>query len=196
MHEAETSKWIMATFVFLVQLLFIGTLIVPAYTQIERCNLLLNATAGNFTVTVTPEAYQANTTYLVKISDNRNLTDSNNVTKYLLQALSPQNVSMGEWKVADRGNCSSTDTAILNATQKAANWTSPDSNISSVEIRAYIIFTDKSAKFKTVTLKKESETTTAPPTTTPNSISMVQSSSFFIAVIQLPLLLVTSKLLS
>ncbi|KFO10236.1 hypothetical protein N312_02826, partial [Balearica regulorum gibbericeps] len=54
---------------------------------------------------------------------------------YLLQALSPQNVSMGEWKVVDRDNCSSTDTAILNVTQKAANWTSPDSNISSVEIR-------------------------------------------------------------
>ncbi|KFP48502.1 hypothetical protein N323_10626, partial [Cathartes aura] len=71
----------------------------------------------------------------VTISDNRNLTDSKNVTEYVLQALSPQNVSMGEWKVVNKENCSSIDTAILNATQKAANWTSPDSNISSVEIR-------------------------------------------------------------
>ncbi|KFV56390.1 hypothetical protein N341_08077, partial [Tyto alba] len=71
----------------------------------------------------------------VTISDNRNITDSKNVTKYLLQALSPQNVSMGEWKVVNRENCSSIDTAVLNATQKAANWMSPDSNISSVEIR-------------------------------------------------------------
>ncbi|KFV52899.1 hypothetical protein N328_01113, partial [Gavia stellata] len=71
----------------------------------------------------------------VTISDIRNFTDSKNVTKYLLQALSPQNVSVGEWKMVDTENCSSIDTAILNATQKAANWTSPDSNISSVEIR-------------------------------------------------------------
>ncbi|KFZ58367.1 hypothetical protein N321_01492, partial [Antrostomus carolinensis] len=71
----------------------------------------------------------------VTISDNRNLTDNKNVTQYLLQALSPQNVSIGDWKVADRDNCSSIDTAILNATQNTANWTSPDSNIPSVEIR-------------------------------------------------------------
>ncbi|KAF1406846.1 hypothetical protein FQV23_0004614, partial [Spheniscus humboldti] len=67
----------------------------------------------------------------VTISDKRNLTDSKNVTEYLLQALSPQNVSMGEWKMVD----GSIDTAILNATQKAAHWTPPDSNISSMEIR-------------------------------------------------------------
>ncbi|KFR05176.1 hypothetical protein Y956_12613, partial [Nipponia nippon] len=71
----------------------------------------------------------------VTISDNRNLTDSKNVPKYLLQALSPQNVSVGEWNGADSINCSSIYTATLDATQKAANWTSPDSNISSVEIR-------------------------------------------------------------
>ncbi|KFV94721.1 hypothetical protein N327_11711, partial [Fulmarus glacialis] len=71
----------------------------------------------------------------VTISDNRNLTDSKNVTEYLLQALSPQNVSIGEWKMVLRDNCGSIDTAILNATHKEANWTSPDSNISSVEIR-------------------------------------------------------------
>ncbi|KFQ75249.1 hypothetical protein N337_10620, partial [Phoenicopterus ruber ruber] len=71
----------------------------------------------------------------VTISDNRNLTHSKNVTEYLLQALSPQNISRGEWNGLERDNCSSIDTGILNATQKAANWTSPDSNISSVEIR-------------------------------------------------------------
>lgn len=64
--EAETSKGIMAAFLFLVQLLFIGTLIVPAYTQTERCDWLLNATASNFTVSTSPTAYQANTTYLGK----------------------------------------------------------------------------------------------------------------------------------
>ncbi|KAM9519543.1 uncharacterized protein ACIB01_017281 [Guaruba guarouba] len=186
----------MATFLFLVQLLFIGTLIVPAYTQ--SCDLLQNATASNFTVTVTPGTYHANTSYLVTISDNTNLTDSNNVTKYLLQAFSPQNLSVGVWNVADMDNCSSIDTAVLNATQKTANWTSPNSKVSSVEIRAYIIFTDKSVEFKTVMLNRESESITAQPVTnsTFNSVSMVQSSSFFIAVTQLPLLLVTSKLLS
>ncbi|KFP65226.1 hypothetical protein N322_07828, partial [Cariama cristata] len=70
----------------------------------------------------------------VTISDNRNLTDGN-VTQYLLQALSPQNVSLGKWQVEKTDNCSSIDTAALNDTHKAANWTSPDSNISSVEIR-------------------------------------------------------------
>ncbi|KAM6370533.1 uncharacterized protein J5M81_013517 [Pluvialis apricaria] len=185
----------MATFLFLVQLLFIGTLIVPAYTDTEKCTLLQNATASNFSVTVMPEAYKANTTYLVTIRDDRNYNDSKNVTEYLLQALSPQNYSIGEWDAVYKENCSFIDTAILNTTQ-ATNWTSPDGNISSVVIRVYIAFTDKSVEFKTVTLNKEPETTTAPPTTTPNSVSMVQSSSFFIAVVQLPLLLVTSKLLS
>lgn len=71
MHEAETSKRIMATFLFLVQLLFIGTLIVPAYTDTERCRLLPNATAGNFTVTVKPDAYKESTIYLGKQSLSR-----------------------------------------------------------------------------------------------------------------------------
>ncbi|KFQ29475.1 hypothetical protein N332_05281, partial [Mesitornis unicolor] len=71
----------------------------------------------------------------VTVSDNINLTDSKNVTQYLLQALSPQNVSVGEWKEAESDTCSSIDTAILNATQNTANWTSPDGNISSVTIR-------------------------------------------------------------
>ncbi|KFO94327.1 hypothetical protein N320_09579, partial [Buceros rhinoceros silvestris] len=54
---------------------------------------------------------------------------------YLLQALSPQNVSVGEWKVEKKGNCSSIETAILTDPQTTANWTSPNSNVSSVEIR-------------------------------------------------------------
>ncbi|XP_055584648.1 uncharacterized protein LOC129737532 [Falco cherrug] len=183
----------MATFLFLVQLLFIGTLISPEYAQGEGCDLPLNATASNFSVLVTPAAYRANTTYLVTVNDNRNLTDGKNVTKYLLQALSPQNVSTGQWKVTSRDNCSS---AILNATQTSAKWTSPANNLSSVKIRAYILFSDKSAQFSTVTLTEGSGSSTAPPTTTPNSVSMVQSSSFFLSLLQLPLLLLTSNLLS
>lgn len=152
---------------------------------------------------MTPEAYKANTTYQVTISNDRNHTDSGDVTEYLLQALSPQNDSIGEWKVNYTENCSSIDTAVLSATQNAINWTSPPSNITSAEIRVYIVFTNNSVEFKTVILNKVSETTTASPTTTeqrptttPNSVSTVQSSSFFIAVIQLLLILVTSKLLS
>ncbi|KFQ57507.1 hypothetical protein N334_03542, partial [Pelecanus crispus] len=72
----------------------------------------------------------------VTVSDSRNLNDSNNVTEYLLQALSPQNVSKGQWKGVKTENCHSIDTAILNATQKKAHWISPDSNnIYSMEIR-------------------------------------------------------------
>ncbi|KFQ26966.1 hypothetical protein N331_11643, partial [Merops nubicus] len=54
---------------------------------------------------------------------------------YLLQALSLKNASIGEWNMVETQNCSSVDMAVLPATQKAANWTSPESNISSVEIR-------------------------------------------------------------
>ncbi|KFZ54613.1 hypothetical protein N338_07328, partial [Podiceps cristatus] len=71
----------------------------------------------------------------VTIRDNKNHTDSKNVSEYFLQALSPQNVSMGEWKGTNSVDCNSISTAILTASQTAANWTSPDSNISSVEIR-------------------------------------------------------------
>lgn len=58
----------MAAFLLLVQLLFMGTLIIPAHTQKEEggCDLLPKATASNVTVQVTPAAYQANTTYTGK----------------------------------------------------------------------------------------------------------------------------------
>ncbi|KFO99786.1 hypothetical protein N300_14315, partial [Calypte anna] len=71
----------------------------------------------------------------VTINGNRNFTDSKNVSRYFLQALTPANQSVGDWEVIEKENCSSIVTAILNATQTAANWTSPVSNISSVEIR-------------------------------------------------------------
>ncbi|KFP26695.1 hypothetical protein N325_07373, partial [Colius striatus] len=71
----------------------------------------------------------------VTIRDNGNLTGSKNVTGYLLQALSPQNVSLGEWKAVTKENCTSIETAVLNGTQEAASWTSPDTNASSVTIR-------------------------------------------------------------
>ncbi|KAM6312684.1 uncharacterized protein O3Q21_010522 [Podargus strigoides] len=190
----------MATFLILVQLLFIGTLIIPGHTQTAqpgKCYLLQNATAGNFSVDAVPPTYQPNTTFVVTITHNITLILDKDVSHYLLQALTPQNVSVGEWKDVEMENCSSIDTPILNNTQRVATWISPNNNnISSVQIRAYIAFSDNSTLFSTVTLSKEPETTKAPPTTTPNSVSMVQSSSFFIAVVQVPLLLVTGKLLS
>ncbi|KFP81116.1 hypothetical protein N310_03663, partial [Acanthisitta chloris] len=71
----------------------------------------------------------------VTIMDGRNHTDnSTRAQKYLLQALSQQNYSVGEWKEVTTENCSVT-TAVLDGTQNAANWTSPYSNISSVQIR-------------------------------------------------------------
>ncbi|OXB70427.1 UNVERIFIED_CONTAM: hypothetical protein H355_007654 [Colinus virginianus] len=180
---------------FLLQFLFLGTVLVPVYLQMEGCDSLQNATAGNFSVTVTPETYMANTSYQVTISDSRNHTTEGTTTKYLLQALSSTSTTVGEWKGVEIQNCSDVETAVINATQEAtANWTSPGHNISSVEIRAYIIFDNSSAEFKTVNLQEapETEPTTA---TTPSSVSAVQS-SFFIAITQLLLLLATSKLLS
>ncbi|OXB59025.1 hypothetical protein ASZ78_007653 [Callipepla squamata] len=162
----------------------------------EGCDSLQNATAGNFSVTVTPETYMANTSYQVTISDGRNHTAEGTATKYLFQALSSASTTVGEWKGVEIQNCSDVETAVLNATQEAtANWTSPGHNISSVEIRAYIIFDSSSAEFKTVNLQEAPETEPTTATTTPNSVSAVQS-SFFIAITQLLLLLTTSKLLS
>ncbi|KFV09081.1 hypothetical protein N339_00929, partial [Pterocles gutturalis] len=54
---------------------------------------------------------------------------------YLLQAVSPEENSTGEWQGIDITSCSSIDTAKLSTTEKEANWTSPGTNISSVEIR-------------------------------------------------------------
>nr|XP_025961657.1 uncharacterized protein LOC112986549 [Dromaius novaehollandiae] len=194
---AEPSKGIMAAFLSTLQLLFLGTLIVPAYLQTERCNLLSSATAGNFSVSVVPDTYEANTTYAVEVSDSRNLTDSKSVTAVLLQALSSQNVSVGEWKDTDLENCSSITTAVVNAMNVTVNWTSPSSSISSVEIRVYTLFSDNSTEFNSVTLSEKAvNTTTASTITTPNSISAVQSSTIFVAIVQAVLLFVTSKLLS
>ncbi|XP_032565607.1 placenta-expressed transcript 1 protein-like isoform X2 [Chiroxiphia lanceolata] len=188
----------MATSLLLAQLLLLGTLVVPAQAQNpsteSKCAQLGNATEGNFSVTVTPEVYQANTTYLVTIKEAQNSTD-NEPTQFVLQALSPGNESLGQWEGITPENCSSVDSAVLNSTQNAANWTSPGTNVSSVQIRAYIIFTDKSTQFKTVTLTR-AETTTSSPTSTPSSVSTVRGSSLFIAVLQLPLLLAMGKLLS
>ncbi|XP_035202120.1 uncharacterized protein LOC118178020 [Oxyura jamaicensis] len=187
--EARTSKWMMAALLFLLQFLFFGTLIVPAYLQMQECNPMQSAIAGNFSVTVIPQDYRPNTTYEVTIVDSNNTTS--NVTNYLLQAISPQNASVGEWNVTNKQNCSAHLTAVLPKTQKTANWTSPTSNFSSVDIRAYIVFENSSTVFKTVTLNQE-----AKPTGSTNSVSAVQSSSFFVAAIQLLMLLATSKLLS
>lgn len=171
----------------MLQFLFFGTLIVPAYLQVPECNSTQSAVAGNFSVTVTSKDYVPNTTYFVTIVDSNNTR--NNRTKYLLQAISPQNVSVGEWDVTNKQNCSAIITAVLPYTQKAANWTSPASNFSSVEIRAYIVSENSSTVFSTATLTQEATGST-------NSVSAVQSSSFFIAAIQLLMLLATSKLLS
>ncbi|XP_068016021.1 placenta-expressed transcript 1 protein-like [Melanerpes formicivorus] len=182
----------MATFFPWVQLLFLGTLILPAHTEGEEsCPLLLNATASSSTLQVTPGTYQANTTYQVTINDSRNGT---NVTEYWLQALSPQNDSVGEWEEGQSTNCAAIGTAVLSPNQTTAHWTSPDSNLSSVVIRAYIILEDSSTEFMTKTLSQES--TTVPPTTSPNSVSTVQSSSCLVAALQLLLLHLTCKLLS
>lgn len=48
---------------FLLQFLLFGTLLVPVYLQMEGCDFLQDAVKGNFSVTVTPEEYVANTTY-------------------------------------------------------------------------------------------------------------------------------------
>ncbi|KFU89415.1 hypothetical protein M959_13926, partial [Chaetura pelagica] len=71
----------------------------------------------------------------VTISDTSNHTNSKNVSQYFLQALSPHNTSVGEWNVTKSKNCSSIETAALNANQTTASWTSPGSNINSVLIR-------------------------------------------------------------
>ncbi|POI26549.1 hypothetical protein CIB84_009701 [Bambusicola thoracicus] len=165
----------------------------------EECDFLHSADEGNFSVTVTPKEYVANTSYQVTISADRNGTTIRNVTMYLLQALSSENTTAGEWNVVEKLNCSNVTTAVLNATQEeaaAANWTSPSSNISSVEIRAYIIFENNATALKRVTLQEVPRTDPTTASTTPDSVSTVQSSCFFIAVTQLLMLFTTSKLLS
>ncbi|KFW85126.1 hypothetical protein N305_04141, partial [Manacus vitellinus] len=64
----------------------------------------------------------------------QNSTD-NKPTQFVLQALSPGNESLGQWEGITPESCSSVDSAILNSTQNAANWTSPGTNVSSVQIR-------------------------------------------------------------
>ncbi|KFO61668.1 hypothetical protein N302_11148, partial [Corvus brachyrhynchos] len=67
----------------------------------------------------------------VTIKDNR----SHSAGRYLLQALSSQNTSVGKWEEIPTGNCSSISTAILNIPKNTTRWTSPASNLSSVQIR-------------------------------------------------------------
>lgn len=56
----------MAALLFLLQFLFFGTLVVPAYMQMPECNLTQSTDTGNFSVTVTPQDYSPNTTYIGK----------------------------------------------------------------------------------------------------------------------------------
>ena len=87
---------------------------------------------------------------------------------------------------------------MLNTAQEeaAANWTFPSSNISSVEIRAYIIYENNIAEFETAILQEVPRIDPTVASTTPDSVSVVQSSCFFIVVTQLLMLLTTSELLS
>ncbi|XP_015739334.1 uncharacterized protein LOC107324131 [Coturnix japonica] len=185
---------------YLLQFLLFGTLLVPAYLQTDVCYFLSNAMEeGNFSLTVTPQEYMANTSYQVTVSVDRNYTADRNVTMYLLQALSPQNTSEGEWHGVENQTCDDVETATLNGAEELSatvNWTSPSSNLSSVEIRAYIIFDNSSTEFKKVTLQEDPQTNPTIATTTPDSVSAIQSSFFFIAITQLLMLLTTSKLLS
>ncbi|KAJ7427433.1 chromosome 24 C11orf34 [Willisornis vidua] len=184
----------MAAFLFLAQLLFLGPLVVAADT--ETCQQLRNATKGNFSVQVIPRMYQANTTYQVTIQNGTNTTANESRALYVLQVLSPWNEPLGQWaEGVSTANCSSVDTAILNSTQSAANWTSPGTDVSSVVIRVYIIFPEEPAEFRDLTLSRAPRPT-SPPSTTRNSVPTVQGSSLFLAVLQLPLLLATSTLLS
>lgn len=62
-HEAGTSKRMMAAH-FLLQFLLFGTLLVPAYLQMEGCEFVKDLSVeSNFSVNVTPKEYMANTSY-------------------------------------------------------------------------------------------------------------------------------------
>lgn len=66
-EEEEAPKGVMAAFLLLLApLLLLGTAAGQADMEIEECLWLWNVTEGNFSVVVTPETYQANTTYLGK----------------------------------------------------------------------------------------------------------------------------------
>ncbi|KAF4796673.1 chromosome 24 C11orf34 [Turdus rufiventris] len=139
----------MAALLLLAPLLLLGTAAGQQQAEVTACAGLGNATEGNFSVEATPETYQANTTYLVTIKDDRNHSNS---SQYLLQALSPQNTSVGTWQVTSPLNCSSVDTAILKITERTANWTSPNSNLSSVQIRVYLSLSGNATEIRTVML--------------------------------------------
>lgn len=87
---------------------------------------------GNCCLTGQTTDFVSLAVFLVTIVDSNN---TRNATNYLLQAITIQNVSVGEWSVPEQQNCSALTTAVLQNTQKTANWTSPATNLSSVEIR-------------------------------------------------------------
>ncbi|CAN8199072.1 unnamed protein product [Coccothraustes coccothraustes] len=163
----------MAAFLLLAPLLLLGTVAGQAETELEGCPWPWNVTEGNFSVETTPGTYQANTTYLVIIKDDRN--HSNSSGQLLLQALSPQNTSVGQWQGAATGLCSSVLTAVLNISESTARWTSPSSSLSSVQIRVYLSLPGNTTELKTWMLNRGTETTPVPssttsaPSTTPSS---------------------------
>lgn len=189
----------MAAFLLLAPLLLLGTAPGQADTDTEGCLWLWNTTEGNFSVETTPGTYQPNTTYLVTIKDDRN--HSNSSGTFLLQALSPQNASVGRWENASTGMCSSVLTAMLNISERAANWTSPpEGNLSSVQIRVYLRLPGNITELKTWMLNRGAETTPVPSSTpstastTPSSAGRAQGSPWLLPA--LLLLLLTARLLS
>ncbi|KAM3658630.1 uncharacterized protein VK521_013239 [Ammospiza maritima maritima] len=191
----------MAAFLLLAPLLLLGTVSGQADTDTDGCLWLWNATEGNFSVKTTPETYQPDTTYLVTIKDDRN--HSNSSGPFLLQALSPQKASVGQWEKAPTQNCSSVTTAMLNVSERAANWTSPagtPGNLSSVQIRVYLRLPNNITELRTWMLDRAAETTPVPSnttstsSTTPNSAGRARGSSWLLAA--LLLLLPTASLLS
>ncbi|KAM7030366.1 uncharacterized protein M8220_013270 [Acridotheres tristis] len=183
----------MAAFLLLAPLLLLGTV---AGQETARCPWFWNATEGNFSVETSPETYQANTTYLVTIKDGRN---HNSSSRYLLQALSAQNSSVGTWQGNSTRNCSSVDTAELNITESTASWTSPNSSLASVQIRVYLSLPNNSTELKTVILSTGAgnstelpPNSTLSPSTNHSSVCRAQGSSWLLPA----LLLLTALLLS
>ncbi|KAJ6650327.1 hypothetical protein lerEdw1_013389 [Lerista edwardsae] len=146
-----------------LQLLFLGTLLAPAYLQQETCLVVQNTMRrGSYSLEVHPDFYKPDATYTVSV------TGVENGTSILLQALPSESNSTGLWEGKhERIACSPSEDVLhtnLSGSNFLIRWTAPsDTHVPSAEIRAFVTFTNGTTLRQTRTLSRELITAVVTP---------------------------------
>ncbi|XP_054853989.1 uncharacterized protein LOC129342314 [Eublepharis macularius] len=159
----------MTTSKCVLQLLFLGLLVSPAFLQEHPCEIVKKTVKhGSFHLDVSPPTYKPGEIYTVTIQG------IDNSTFVILQATSSKNYSGGLWETENEGiSCSGNEYVVqknVSGNGTRTHWTSPnDVNESAAQIRVFVSFANGTTLLQSRTITRDLTTggaTPAPPTAT------------------------------